>query len=126
MADDGKKKSLKDKLKSSPAAKQLKEEGPMKVAKTLGSLAKEGMGEVKDKVLDTIMPLDNTHMQTRQGHFEQAHDIAVRGEDVPHAEGMIHTYHSNGMSAGTFRDGNVSSIMNGFANRARKLPPEGY
>ena len=119
-------KSTIDKIKSSPAAKQFKEQGGMAVAKTLGGFAKEGLGELKDKVLDAVAPLDTEHMKTRQDHFNQATTMTVRGEDLPHAEDVVHTYHSKGMSAGTFKEGNVSSIMNGFANRAKKLPPEGY
>lgn len=125
---DGKKKSLKDKLKSSPAAKMLKEEGPMKVAKTLGGYAKEGFGELADKVMDTVAPLDNTHMKTRQDHFNDQlqQKMTVRSEDLNHAQDMVHTYHKKGIDSRPFKKDNVSSIMNGFENRSKKLPPEGY
>lgn len=125
---DGKKRSLKDKLKSSPAAKDLKEHGARHVAKTLGGFAKEGLGELKDKALDSIAPLDNTHMQTRQGHFNSQlqQKMTVRSEDLNHAQDVVHTYHKKGIDSRPFKEGNVSSIMNGFEHRSRKLPPEGY
>lgn len=124
MSNDGKKKSLISKLKSSPAAKQLKEEGPMKVARTLGSMAKEGLGELSDKVMDTLIPLDNTHQQTRQGHFNQGagEHIYVREDDNERFD----RFTDRGVGLGSV--GNVSSILNGVAIRGKKAAnkPEGY
>lgn len=119
-------KSLIGKLKSSPAAKQYREEGPMKVAKTLGGLAKEGIGELADKAMDTIFPLDNTHQLTRQEHFKNSTELAVRSQDVPQATNIVHTYASKRMSAAPFREGNVSAITNAFESRLKKSPPDGY
>lgn len=121
-----KKKTIVDKLKSSPAAKQLREEGPMKVAKTLGGMAKDVVGEVADKVLDTVAPLDNTHQLTRQEHFKNSTQISVHPNDSAHAQDIVHTYASKSMDAAPFRKENVSAITNAFENRLRKSPPDGY
>jgi hypothetical protein len=125
--DDGKKKkSLISKIKSSPAAKQYKKEGALSVAKTLGGMAKEGIGELADKAMDAIIPLDNTHMQTRQGHFnhgatEQA-KIYVREDD----NDRFDRFTERGLKLGSHE--NVSSILNGVAIRGQKAAnrPEGY
>lgn len=119
-------KSVIDKIKSSPAAKQYKEEGPMKVAKTLGRFAKEGLEDMADKVMDTILPLDNDHQLTRQEHFKKSTEISVHPNDAAHAQDIVHTYASKRMNAAPFRDENVSSITNAFENRLKKSPPDGY
>jgi uncharacterized protein YjbJ (UPF0337 family) len=124
MEEEGKKKSLISKIKSSPAAKQYREEGPLSVAKTLGGMAKEGIGELADKAMDAIMPLDNTHMQTRQGHFNQGagEHIYVREDDSDRFD----RFTERGVGLGSHE--NVSSILNGVAIRGKKAAnrPEGY
>jgi hypothetical protein len=117
-------KSLIEKLKTSPAAKQYREEGGMKVAKTLGGFAKEGLQNFSDKVLDTIAPLDNTHMKTRAHHFNEG-----AGTEVPilaSDEEKFYKFHERGIGAGSHD--NVSSIVNGIVIRGQKAArkPEGY
>lgn len=129
MKDKGKdKKSLIQKLKSSPAAKQYREEGPKKVAKTIGGIIKEGAQNLADKTMDTLLPGDTTHMQTRLGHFDQGtkEHMVIRGTDAPHAGKIVEKFHEKGQIPQTFKHGNVSSIMNAFEIRERKAPPEGY
>lgn len=129
MADKGKgKKSLISKLKSSPAAKQYREEGPKKVAKTIGGIVKEGVQDFADKAMDAVFPLDNTHQQTRMGHFTQGSQehMTVLHSDLPRAGSIADKFHEKGITPGTFKKDNVSSIMNAFEIRERKAPPEGY
>lgn len=121
-----KNKTIVDKLKTSPAAKQLREEGPMKVAKTLGGLAKDVAGEAADKFMDTLFPLDNTHQLTRQEHFKNSTELAVHVNDIPQATNIVHTYASRRQDAAPFREGNVSALTNAFEYRLRKSPPDGY
>jgi hypothetical protein len=132
MNDGKKQKSLIGKLKSSPAAKQFKEEGAKKVAKTLGGIAKEGLGNMADKAMDAIMPLDNTHMQ-RKSHFDlgagehvfndfQGTKVPVRLDD----HDKFDRFTARGMGVGSHE--NVSSILNGVVIRGKKAAnkPEGY
>ena len=132
MNDGKKQKSLIGKLKSSPAAKQFKEEGAKKVAKTLGGFAKEGLGNMADKAMDAIMPLDNTHMQ-RRSHFDlgagehvfndfQGTKVPVRLDD----HDKFDRFTARGMGVGSHE--NVSSILNGVVIRGKKAAnkPEGY
>jgi hypothetical protein len=133
MDNGKKKKSLISKLKSSPAAKQYKEEGAAKVAKTLGGFAKEGLGNMADRAMDAIMPLDNTYMQTRQGHFDQGAGEHVfndfQGTKVPvriDDHDKFDRFTARGMGIGSHE--NVSSILNGVVIRGKKAAnkPEGY
>jgi hypothetical protein len=111
MAKDPWHKGRIGKIKNSPAAKQL--------------------GKLKDTVMDAVFPGDNTHMQTRVGHFTQGStehqkEMVIRQQDLPQAGNIVDTYHKQGEVPQTFRKGNVSSIMNAFEIRERKQPPEGY
>jgi hypothetical protein len=133
MDDGKKKKSLISKLKSSPAAKQYREEGAAKVAKTLGGFAKEGLGNMADKAMDAIIPLDNTHMQDRVGHFNKGAGEHVfndfEGQRVPirlDDHKVFDRFTERGMGIGSHE--NVSSILNGVVIRAKKAAnkPEGY
>lgn len=133
MDDGKKKKSLLSKLKSSPAAKQYKEEGAAKVAKTIGGIAKEGIKDMADKAMDTIMPLDNTHMKTRQDHFNHGAGAHVfndfAGEKIPvrmDDHDRMDRFQERGVGFGS--QGNVSSILNGVVIRGKKAAnkPEGY
>lgn len=130
MDDGKKKKSLISKLKSSPAAKQFKEEGATKVAKTLGGFAKEGLGNMADRAMDAIMPLDNTHLQTRQSHFDQgAGEHVFNGFKGPirlDDHEKFDRFTSQGLGVGSHE--NVSSILNGVVIRGKKAArkPEGY
>lgn len=129
MEDKGKdKKSLIKRIKTSPAAKQYKEEGPKKVAKTIGGMIKEGVQNLADKTMDTLLPGDTTHMQTRMGHFNQGtqEHMVIREADLPQAGKIVDTFHEKGQVPQPFKRGNVSSIMNAFEIRDRKSPPEGY
>jgi hypothetical protein len=133
MDDGKKKKSLISKLKSSPAAKQFKEEGATKVAKTLGGFAKEGLGNMADKAMDAIMPLDNTHMQDRVGHFNKGAGEHVfndfEGQRIPirlDDHKVFDRFTERGMGIGSHE--NVHSILNGVVIRAKRTSrkPEGY
>lgn len=129
MKDKGKdKKSLIKKIKTSPAAKDYREEGPKKVAKTIGGILKQGVQNLADKTMDTLLPDDTTHMQTRLGHFDQGvqEHMTIREQDAPHAGKIVETFHEKGQIPQPFKHGNVSSIMNAFQIRDRKSPPEGY
>jgi hypothetical protein len=133
MDDGKKKKSLIDKLKSSPAAKQFKEEGATKVAKTIGGIAKKGLEDVVDKTLDAVMPLDNTHMQDRVGHFNKGAGEHVfndfEGQRIPirlDDHKVFDRFTERGMGIGSHE--NVHSILNGVVIRAKRTSrkPEGY
>jgi len=127
MDDGKKKKSLINKLKSSPAAKQYKEEGAAKVAKTLGGFAKQGLENMADKAMDAIMPLDNTYMQTRQDHFNKgAGEHVFKGPVLLEDHDRFDRFTERGVGVGS--QGNVSSILNGVVIRGKKAAnkPEGY
>lgn len=117
-------KSRIDKIKNSPAAKQLKEEGPAKVAKTLAGFAKEGIHNLSDKVMDAVAPLDNTHMQTRQQHFNEG--VGEKHKMLEEDVEKFHNFHDRGIGLGS--QGNVTSIVNGITIRGEKAArrPEGY
>lgn len=128
MAKDGGKKTFGEKLKSSPAAKSLKEHGLLHTAKTLGRYAKEDLQDHYDRGMDYLFPGDTSHKPSRVDHFNDgaSEHLTVREKDLDQAGGMVDHFLSHGESPQPYREGNVSSIVNGFANRAKKLPPEGY
>lgn len=68
---------------------------------------------------------------SRTGHFEHGSTehqttMVVRASDLPHAQDVVNTHLAKGVTPQPFKEGNVSSIMNGFEIRDRKTPPEGY
>jgi hypothetical protein len=102
-----------------------------RIGKIKNSPAANKLRGLKDNVMDAVFPGDTTHMQTRVGHFnkgatEHQKEMVVREQDLPHAGGVVDQYHEKGIIPQPFKQGNVSSIMNGFVNRANKMPPEGY
>ena len=99
-----------------------------RIGKIKNSPAANMLRGAKDKAMDALFPGDNTHMQTRVGHFTQGSQehMVVRQQDLPQAGNIVENYHNKGEVPQTFKQGNVSSIMNAFEIRERKQPPEGY
>jgi hypothetical protein len=102
-----------------------------RIGKIKNSPAANKLRGLKDNVMDAVFPLDNTHMKTRVDHFNEGsteHEthMIVRSQDLPHAGSIVDQHHDKGLSPQPFKEGNVSSIMNGFQIRNRKTPPEGY
>jgi len=81
------------------------------------------------KAVSGYLGLDEASMG-RSDHFDHGstehQDMVVRASDLPHAQDIVNQHHAQGVAPQTFKEGNVSSIMNGFAIRERKTPPEGY
>ena len=91
------------------------------------------MGHIKKagKAIGDALGLDLEEPTSRTGHFEHGSTehqttMVVRASDLPHAQDVVNTHLAKGVTPQPFKEGNVSSIMNGFEIRDRKTPPEGY
>jgi adenosine deaminase len=108
MAKDPWHKGRIGKIKNSPAANMIK----------------KGVNDAVD-YLGLRVPPEPT---TRQEHFNQGvtEHLEVASDDYDKAANMGTRMAQHGMTIKPVKNDNVSSIMNAFDIRAKKLPPEGY